>query len=352
MKKDIYIIKNSVNNKVYIGQSKNSAERWLSHVYNAIYEKKSNKKTQVIHRAMMKYGVDKFHYEIIEYQIENYDEREKYWINFYNSIAPNGYNVSVGGSGIGTGIDSINSVFKEKSKLLECISEISSSEKTFANIAKKFGCSQEVISAINLGYRYKMDEFIYPLRDTNSKYSYQTLKQIRYSLKYELDLSIKDISKKYMVDYSQVSNINQGKIYFVKNEKYPLRNKRISDLKDEVVENIINDIINSDLCLSDIAAKYNISRTRISGINQGKCYVKNNLSYPLRAETDKRSKSLKKFIDLSIIEEIHKLLQTDISIKEIANRYDLSKNTICNINSGKCKRYVLNKYKYPIRKLK
>lgn len=44
MKKDIYIIKNSVNNKVYIGQSKNSAERWLSHVYNAIYEKKSNKK--------------------------------------------------------------------------------------------------------------------------------------------------------------------------------------------------------------------------------------------------------------------------------------------------------------------
>lgn len=352
MKKDIYIIKNSVNNKVYIGQSINSAERWLSHIYNATYEQKSDKKTQVIHRAMMKYGVDKFHYEIIEYQIENYDEREKYWISFYNSITPNGYNVSDGGNGCGAGLNNINSIFKEKSKLLECISEISSSKKTFANIGKKFGCSQEVISAINLGYRYKMDNFIYPLRDTDNRYSYQILKQIRYSLKHELDLSIKDISRKYKVDCSQVSNINQGKIYFVKNEKYPLRNKRVNDLKDEVVDSIINDIVNSDLCLSDIAAKYNISRTRISGINQGKYYVKSCLSYPLRAETDKRNKSLKKFIDLSIIEEIHELLQTDTSIKEIANRYNLSKSTICNINSGKCKKYALNKYKYPIRKLK
>ena len=352
MKKDIYIIKNSINNKVYIGQSKNAAERWLSHIYNATYEVKMDKDVQVIHKAMIKYGVDKFHYEILEYQIENYDEREKYWIRFYNSQVPNGYNVSPGGNGNGIGIESVNSIFKDETKLLECISEISSSEKTFANIAKKFECSQEVISAINLGNRYRKDNLIYPLRNTDNRYSYSILKQIRYSLKYELDLSIKDISNKYKVDYSQVSNINQGKIYFVKNEKYPLRNKKLTDLDDKTVNKIIDDIINSDLCLSDIATKYNISRTRISGINQGTYYVKDNLNYPLRKDTDKRSKSLKKFIDLDVIKEIHELLNSDCSIKSIADKYNISTTTICNINSGKCKKYILNEYKYPIRKLK
>ena len=352
MKKDIYIIKNSINNKVYIGQSKNAAERWLSHIYNATYEAKIDKDTQVIHKAMIKYGVDKFHYEILEYQIENYDEREKYWIRFYDSQVPNGYNVSPGGNGNGVGTESVNSVFKDEARLLECISEISSSKKTFANIAKKFGCSQEVISAINLGNRYKKDNLIYPLRNTDNRYSYSTLKQIRYSLKYELDLSIKDISKKYKVDYSQVSNINQGKIYFVKNEKYPLRNKRLTDLDDKTVNNIIDDIINSDLCLSEIAVKYNISRTRISGINQGIYYIRDSLNYPLRKDTDKRNKSLKKFIDLDIIKEIHELLNGNCSIKNIAKKYNISTTTVCNINSGKCKKYILNGYKYPIRKLK
>lgn len=352
MKKDIYIIKNSINNKVYIGQSKNAAERWLSYIYNATYEAKIDKDVQVIHKAMIKYGIDKFHYEILEYQIQNYDEREKYWIEFYNSQVPNGYNVSPGGNGSGVGIKNVSSVFKDETKLLECISDISSSKKTFTNIAKKFGCSQEVISAINSGNRYRKDSLIYPLRNTDNRYSYSKLKQIRYSLKYELDLSLKDISNKYKVDCSQVSKINQGKIYFVKNEKYPLRNKRFTDLDDETVDKIIEDIINSDLCLSDIAAKYNISRTRISGINQGAHYIKDGLNYPLRDDTDKRSKSLKKFIDLDIIKEIHELLSSGCSIKRIADKYNVSTTTICNINSGRCKKYILNEYKYPIRKLK
>ena len=203
-----------------------------------------------------------------------------------------------------------------------------------------------------MGNRYKKDNLIYPLRNTDNRYSYSTLKQIRYSLKYELDLSIKDISKKYKVDYSQVSNINQGKIYFVKNEKYPLRNKRLTDLDDKTVNNIIDDIINSDLCLSEIAVKYNISRTRISGINQGIYYIRDSLNYPLRKDTDKRNKSLKKFIDLDIIKEIHELLNGNYSIKNIAKKYNISTTTVCNINSGKCKKYILNGYKYPIRKLK
>ncbi len=350
MKKDIYIIKNSVNSKVYIGQAKNAAERWLSHIYNAKYEAKTNKEVQIIHRAIMKYGVDKFHYEILEYQIENYDEREIYWINYYNSRTPNGYNVSVGGKGIGYGIDHPVAVFDERS-LLKCISEISSTQKTFTNIAKKFHCSPEVISAINNGDRYRSDKFSYPLRHTDTKYSYETLKQIRYSLKYELDLTIKDIAKKYHVDYSQVSEINNGKIYFVANESYPLRHKRLTDLDEDTIHDIIQDILYSDLCLSDIASKYNVSRTRITGINKGTYYQHKNLHYPLRKENDKKNKSLKKFLDITIIQEIHHLLQGNESIASIADKYGVSGTTIRNINNGSCKKYIIKGYIYPIRKL-
>lgn len=352
IKKDIYIIKNSVNSKVYIGQAKNAAERWLSHIYNANYEYKHNKSTQVIHKAMMKYGIEKFHYEILEYQIENYDEREVYWINFYNSIVPNGYNVSIGGDGVGYGLNHPSAIFNNKQNLLKCISEISSSNKTFVNIAKKFNCSSEVISAINNGERYKMDNLNYPLRKTDTKYATSLIKQIRYSLKYELDLTLKDIATKYNVDCSQVSEINNGKIYYVYNEFYPLRNKRKTDLTESQVSDIINDILYSQLCLTDIAKKYDVSKTRISGINQGTFYVRTNLEYPLRKDNDFRSKSLKKFLEIDCIKDIHQLLETEMSISKIAKKYDVSKTTIYNINNGKCHKYVLNGYKYPIRKIK
>ena len=350
MKKDIYIIKNSVNDKVYIGQAKDAAERWLSHVYNAKYENKTSKEKQIIHKAMMKYGIDKFHYEILEYQVSNYDEREIYWIKHFNSIVPNGYNIAVGGNGMGAGCESVNSVFSNEEDLLRCISEISGTNKTFTNIAKKFGCSQEVISAINLGYRYKMDYLEYPLRDTNSRYSDSLVKEIRYSLKYEKDLSIKDIALKYSVDCSQVSLINSGRKYFLVNETYPLRKGHITDFDKNTVDLIVKDILYSDLCLSDIASKYNVSRSRITGINRGIHYRDSSLNYPLRDDTDICSKSLKKYIDRDVIVEIVDCLRKGLSISDISKKYGISKTTVININNGKCKKYLIDGVDYPIRK--
>lgn len=350
MKKDIYIIKNSINNKVYIGQSSNSAKRWLSHIYDARYEHKTGKKGQVIHRAMNKYGMDKFHYEILEYQIENYNEREQYWIKQYNSIAPNGYNVSYGGAGTGAGIESPQAIFKSEEELMKCISRISSSKKSFTNIAAEFGCSQEVISAINAGARYRIDSMEYPLRDTNTRYSDDLLKQIRYSLKYEIDLSLKDIANKFKVDVTQVSAINTGKIYYVFGEKYPLRAKRKTDIDDSIIKNIIDDIIHSTLCLSDIASKHNVSRSIVTNINKGNYHKQVGMNYPLRGEKDSRSHSLKKFLDIDEIREIHRLLKGKESINEIANKYGVTPTTIHNINNGRCKKYILEECKYPIRK--
>ncbi len=90
----IYIIKNSVNNKVYIGQTIQPVEvRFKQHLKCL----KSNRK-QAISRAIKKYGKDKFFYEILEKcTIENLNEKEEYYINKYSSFSK-GYNLNKGGT--------------------------------------------------------------------------------------------------------------------------------------------------------------------------------------------------------------------------------------------------------------
>lgn len=49
---------------------------------------------------MTKYGIDNFDFEIIEECDKSMlSEREKYWIQFYDSMVPNGYNLTNGGDG-------------------------------------------------------------------------------------------------------------------------------------------------------------------------------------------------------------------------------------------------------------
>ena len=91
----IYIIKNTVNSKVYIGQTKVSVDqRWREHLRHAQYG------DQLINRAMKKYGVDKFYVETLEIcNIDVLDEREMYYIDLYDSTDKSkGYNVSIGGN--------------------------------------------------------------------------------------------------------------------------------------------------------------------------------------------------------------------------------------------------------------
>ena len=90
----IYIIKNTVNSKVYIGQTRTSVEqRWKEHLRHAQYG------DQIINRAMKKYGIDKFYIETLEIcDISVLDYREMFYIDLYNSTDKSkGYNISIGG---------------------------------------------------------------------------------------------------------------------------------------------------------------------------------------------------------------------------------------------------------------
>jgi group I intron endonuclease len=87
----IYKIENLINHKIYIGQSVEIEKRWQKHL--------SAKDDFVIHRALHKYGKENFSFQIIEEcNLLDLDKKEKYWITYYNSLVPNGYNMIQGGS--------------------------------------------------------------------------------------------------------------------------------------------------------------------------------------------------------------------------------------------------------------
>lgn len=95
----IYKITNLINNKVYIGQvyNKSIETRFIRHCKCA-----NPKSYSYLSRAIYKYGKENFKFEEIEecYSIKELNEREKYWIAYYNSTNSKfGYNLTLGGEG-------------------------------------------------------------------------------------------------------------------------------------------------------------------------------------------------------------------------------------------------------------
>lgn len=92
----IYKYQNKKNGKIYIGQSIDIKRRYQQHLTNA----KLNPTSSDIDNAINHEGIDNFSFEIIEEcLVDELDDREIYWINFYNSYK-NGYNRTPGGKSI------------------------------------------------------------------------------------------------------------------------------------------------------------------------------------------------------------------------------------------------------------
>lgn len=83
----------SPDGKCYIGQTIRTFEK------RVLEHKNRNSKCTVISRAISKYGPDKMSFEIVEDDIplEKLDEKEMFYIIMFNSLTPNGYNLTGGG---------------------------------------------------------------------------------------------------------------------------------------------------------------------------------------------------------------------------------------------------------------
>lgn len=95
----IYKIENIINGKVYVGQSVNIKQRWAEHrsmLRNNYHE------NQHLQNAWNKYGEENFIHSIIEECTqEQLNEREKYWMDYYESYKrEKGYNISMKENGV------------------------------------------------------------------------------------------------------------------------------------------------------------------------------------------------------------------------------------------------------------
>lgn len=106
MKVMIYLISNKINGKLYIGQTIQKIEvRFKRHLRDAINLDRS----YAIHLAIRKYGTHNFAVSVLDIcsSIEEANDKEKYFINHFNSLSPNGYNLRAGGN---------NSLHSDKTK--------------------------------------------------------------------------------------------------------------------------------------------------------------------------------------------------------------------------------------------
>jgi group I intron endonuclease len=123
----IYKILNKVTGKVYIGQTKSkSTIRWNCHKRNLRKGKHYNNHLQ---SAWIKYGEDSFIFEVIDCStnLEELNNLEVYWIEFYNSTnREKGYNLESGGGA--------NKIVSDETRLK--MSKNGSSEKNLSRITK------------------------------------------------------------------------------------------------------------------------------------------------------------------------------------------------------------------------
>lgn len=168
----IYKIENKINGKVYIGQSQNIFKRWSVHGN----KNKANNCNMVIAKAITKYGVENFRFEILELCTkEELNIKEKHWVSVYDSYK-NGYNSTTGG-------DAPEEVaFSKLTKGIVNIilRELKDNIKPMVELAKKYNVAESTIRSINTGDAWITEGIEYPIRRGNTAYLKLTELPVKY----------------------------------------------------------------------------------------------------------------------------------------------------------------------------
>lgn len=285
---------NFPSGKSYIGLSHNIQQRLRTHYYSH--------DNLPVHKAIQKYGLKEENIEILEsfeeVDREKLQEREKYWIAYYQTYIF-GYNLTTGGDGASTGINNISAKLTETT-LNELVNELIENKIYIKDLAKKYNLTPESISDINQGKRYFNKNLKYPLRPS-TKFTSEQLKQIRgcdnpnsiftpeqlEEILYELefgDLSQKEISIKFHCSEGTIQKINVGKRYFNSELSYPIRKQKVSKTKvsKEMLEEIINLLQNTTIPIKEIAERFKLNKATVYKINRGQTHFQENFSYPIR----------------------------------------------------------------------
>lgn len=319
----IYIITNTINNKVYIGRSKDIDSRFSSHKCNL---RNNNHINEHLQRAWNKYGEENFKFEILELcnTVEDTYSKEIFYIEKYNSTnRDNGYNLSLGGEGAGEWSEesriklSISKRFNNTRLKWEDVRRIKLAmycNMDRREISKMFNISLKALTQISIGA-----SFCYINEELNESIHNLKEKMINERNEYILELfdkgnRISDICK--LTDYS--SSIVEKCVYKYRNAQ-DVRLNKYKEIYDQVHK-----------MYEEGYKKYRISKVLKISPSTVDRYLKGTNNPYKELPYKKITEEKKSYV-------IDMFFNKGTSIKDIANELEVSRNTI---------ESYINQYKY------
>lgn len=305
--KTIYLIRNLVNQKGYVGQTKDLRSRVKSH--------KKGRERNKIGAAIHKYGWHNFSVEVLERNVTNYNERERFWIEELNTLVPFGYNVHTGGVWE-SGVNGITTVIETEDDFQEICRLLKDTDIPIQDIAKRFHCDPRTISNINHGVRYHDDAREYPIRTCDF---IDRAQEVVNDLQ-TTSLSMVKIGQRWNMDQHEVSSLNAGKYHRFPGVTYPIRpveqaTRKYARLLSEQDLMCIYDLLeNTNLSQREIGKRFGVHRSIITNINNGtvKTYFDPSRSYPVRVTTKKKGGFSYADLERSLDDNIKSNLEADL----------------------------------------
>lgn len=328
MKSGIYSIKDTINNRIYIGQSVNVKIRLISHKSNL---KAGKHKNVYLQRSYDKCNGEGFEFEVIEYcSIDELDEREKYWIEKYQSNhRDKGYNIQSGGHDGHTWND-----------------EAKAARRGSGNPMYGHHHSDEFVKRIRMINRASSDKLTVDDVDHIKQSLANGITQTELAKKYDVTIStINKISRCDNWDWVR-PDLNE-KIKNLEQEKKQSRNELMREMymngatatdiakklgcNPTTVANVLKDLVDGrKAARQDL--KRNVERDFLAGISKEEIMKKYDISsssyvrYTTKALNDNKQK---------LIDEVIKRREAGMMVKDIAAELGLHRTTVTDY----CKKY-------------
>lgn len=236
----IYKATNLVNGKVYIGQT--IQELWARKAHHKHIALKDKRDT-IFTRAIRKYGWENFDWKIIDSasDIDELNQKEIYWINYYNSFGKNGYNSTLGGEG------TVGCTHDEETR-----SKISETKISRMDSYEHIGLNSAVVQEIK---ELLMTE-LYTQKEVADMFGVK--RNVINNIK-----CLKRWSHVHVEGFDEWAKNTNG---------YSLNMKRKSILNEDKVKNIKLLLKENNLTMTQIAEMFQVNKTTIANIKYEKAW--------------------------------------------------------------------------------
>lgn len=311
----VYLIKNKINNKCYVGKTSNENKRWRDHIRKS---EGGQYKNQPIHCALKKYGWNNFEFSVIKrYKKEcsAYKGEDFYIKKFKSLVSQNGYNIVCNNFGKKSRV-SKNLSDKMAKKVM---SHFINTNDSMIGIAKYFKLSESLVEKLIKRKIYLhlnfSDDVLYKVwlklnrpwgsichhndNSTRNKISDEFVEEIMQ--KYIDGYSRQDLLKVYdghTLGHIRKLKFNQNKrnlspdiLNKFKDNKQNSNKRKRTTVQDKI--NLLNDYI-SGATFQELANRYNLCVATIYSMVQGTSHKKLVISTVLQKQVHQENKKRQK----------------------------------------------------------